>query len=450
MKRKSYAFRRAVGLLVLCPLLCACAAKPAEDPVLRVGIVSDVHIGFHSTYQQSERLEKVLTFFKNRGVDAVMIPGDLQDHWTTPQYDMADQIGWIEEFTDIWFRVFPDGKNDVTGQKIVPLFIYGNHDEDLCAEGYWPERLGQYQDAFATQIKGYWFVGAHYTREEEARELIHQAAAQAKQDGKPFFYMQHLPVQASVLGSGVGLKNTGTTVYEDIRDFDHAVVFSGHTHIPLTDERSIWQPGPKDASRFTAVNCATINYSWIASYTSMEINGIPDHTQQAMLMTVDGAQVTLERYSFYGDENVDGDPIGLPWSFDALAPEKPYGYDVRAAQAAAPEFDTDAQLEIVYVGDRFINVLIPAAQLTVPKGMSDMIHSYIVEAVDAETGQVVSYAEVASQHHIDSDISRLRGPYFVALEGLEPGRTYLLNAYARDFFQLRSDPICATVVTEAE
>lgn len=450
MKKKRAFLCTAAMLLGLCPaLLGGCTSQEVPTAKeLRVGILSDVHIGFHSTYQQSERFEKALNFYKNKGVDAIIVAGDLQDHWTTPQYDMADQIGWIEEFTDIWFRVFPNGKNDKTGETVVPLLIYGNHDEDLCAEGYWPERFGTYADAFLTEVKGYQFVGAHYTKEASAIPLIQQAATRSEKDGKPFFYIQHLPLNGTVLGSSTGLKDTGITAYDALKNCSNAVVFSGHTHIPLTDERCIWQASTKKEARFTAINTATINYSWIASYTSMSINGIPDDTQQGMYMVVDGSQITIERYSFYGEGNTDGVQIGRPWQFDACdVNDRPYSYDTRCALAQAPEFAADAELDVAYIGSRFVNLLIPAAALTLPEGMSDMIHSYIVEAVDPETGEVVSAGEAATQHHIDGDASRLRGPYFVALEGLEPGKTYILNAYAREFYQKRSEPLTAQITT---
>ena len=453
MKKKRGFLCAAAMLLGLCPALfagCETGSVPTTKE-LRVGVLSDVHIGFHSTYQQSERFEKALNFYKNKGVDAIIVAGDLQDHWTTPQYDMADQIGWIEEFTDIWFRVFPDGKNDKTGETVVPLLIYGNHDEDLCAEQYWPERFGSYSDAFLTEVKGYQFVGAHYTKEDSAIPLISKAAAQAEKDGKPFFYIQHLPLNGTVLGSSAGLKDTGNTAFDALEKCSNAVVFTGHTHIPLTDERSIWQASNKKQARFTAINTATINYSWIASYTSMSINGIPDDTQQGMYMVVDGSQITIERYSFYGEENTNGVPIGQVWRFDACdRNDRPYSYDARYELAQAPEFAEDAELEVAYIGPRFVNLLIPAARLTPPEGMSDMIHSYIVEAVDPQTGEVVATGEAATQHHIDTDASRLRGPYFVALEGLEPGKTYILNAYAREFYQKRGEPLTVQITTLEE
>ena len=64
----------------------------------------------------------------------------------------------IEEVTDIWFRVFPDNINDLTGEKVEPMFIYGNHDSSLVDAQYWPERLGEYEASWIKEIKGYQFV----------------------------------------------------------------------------------------------------------------------------------------------------------------------------------------------------------------------------------------------------------------------------------------------------
>lgn len=163
-------------LVVLIGLLAGCGEEKEviTTDLLRVGILSDIHVGFHSDDQQSDRFEKALLFYKNKGVDAVLIAGDLQEF-----SDAGKAIPWIEEVADIWFRVFPDNKNDFTGERVEPLFIYGNHDVGLVEAEYWPERFGEYADAWIKEVKGYQFVGAHYTKEgtDLASTLVGRAEA---------------------------------------------------------------------------------------------------------------------------------------------------------------------------------------------------------------------------------------------------------------------------------
>ena len=70
----------------------------AGTPLLRFGLVSDVHLGGEG---KDADLEKVLRFFDAQGVDAVMIPGDIAH---------TGLIKEFERFAAIWYRVFPNDR----------------------------------------------------------------------------------------------------------------------------------------------------------------------------------------------------------------------------------------------------------------------------------------------------------------------------------------------------
>ncbi len=103
------------------------AAGKAETPLLRLGIVSDTHCrlsfdpkdrktwGHWSTYA----LEGAFKWFRKRGVDAVVHPGDFTEYGTLSELE-ATGISWR--------RAFPDGK-DALGNPVEKLFVRGNHDK---------------------------------------------------------------------------------------------------------------------------------------------------------------------------------------------------------------------------------------------------------------------------------------------------------------------------------
>lgn len=465
MRRKILAQLCCVALLLgLCAgMLTGCKKEPepvVTTPLLRIGILSDIHVS-RVTWgdQQHERFEKALLFFKNKGVDGVLIAGDLQENT-----DLDTAIENIEEITDIWFNVFPDNINDLTGERVEPLFIYGNHDSSLVDAQYWPERLGTYEAAWIKEIKGYQFVGAHYT--EEWSDLAANLASRAEilSEDKPFFFTQHQPIKDTLFGCNEGLLGTGAPMLDVLKKYENCVVFSGHTHIPLTDERSIWQSNSKKAAQFTAVNCATINYGWVKGSTNnLDINGDSDITQHAMYMVVDGANVRLERYSLCdmtlqynadGTNSVDMEKatsLGAPWVFDATQKkDKPYDYEDRYDAAMQPVFEEGAELTVSSVGTTYANLSIPPVKVDAPEGFSDIIQTYLVEAVDPETEEVVATAEVASEHHVDLSEARLYRDIYIGIDGLEPGTTYILKAYARESYQKLSEPLIAEVTTLAE
>jgi hypothetical protein len=285
--------------------------------------------------------------------------------------------------------------------------------------------------------------------------------AEALSDGKPFFFAQHQPVKTTILNCNEGLLGTGGFMYDVLKKFENCVVFSSHTHIPITDERSIWQSNSKKAAQFTAVNCATLNYAWLES-AGLSINGDADKTQQGMYMTVDGNMVTLERYSFYDMELIyEGDitttdvekaeVIGAPWVFDATQKkDKPYDYKTREEEAHQPVFAADATLDVGSVGTNYVNVFVPGATVTAPEGFSDLVQSYLVEVINKETGEVVSTSKVASEYHVDIDPNRLQAEVYMGLDGLQPNTTYAIRAYALECYQKASEPLIAEITTKAE
>ena len=72
------------------------------------------------------------------------------------------------------------------------------------------------------------------------------------------------------------------------------------------------------------------------------------------------------------------------------------------------------------------------------------------EAVDPETGEVVSTSKVASEYHVDISEGRLGHEVYIGIEGLTAGKTYLLKAYALECYQKASEPLTAEITTLTE
>lgn len=456
--KKTVSLLLAFVMVIVMISIAGCVSK--NEPVvttslLRIGILSDTHINADTRHSLYDRLEKELMFFKQKGVDGILITGDLQD-----QYDFASASSAMEELQDLWLRVFPDNTNDLTGEPVVPLFIYGNHDEALVDAQYWFDRMGsEYEDVWIKEIKGYQFVGVHYTMEDSP--ALQKALEQAKtaSGDKPFFFAQHVPMEGTVIGGTASYDGHTFPIPYDIMKSHNCVVFNGHTHIPITDERSIWQSNAKRDPQFTVVNCGTSHYAYLQDFSTLEVNGDIYRTQQGIYMIVDGNQVTLERYSFsdleltYSDGNTqinmdDVKMIGVPWKFDATQKKhRPYDYEDRAEKAQKPVFPENAVLEITDLTTDSVVVTIPAAAVGAPEGFSDLVQSYYVEVVDVATGEIVKTEEIASAYHIDTDVSNLSQPVTLKLTGLTAGTAYTILAYARECYQKHSEPISAQITT---
>ncbi|MBQ5795148.1 MAG: metallophosphoesterase, partial [Kiritimatiellae bacterium] len=98
---------------------------------LKFGVVSDVHVELAADGRSlaagydTQTFERTLTYFRDCGVDAVMIAGDIAD------------IGFVSELkavADAWFKVFP-GDRAPDGRKVERLFVFGNHDAYALKKG---------------------------------------------------------------------------------------------------------------------------------------------------------------------------------------------------------------------------------------------------------------------------------------------------------------------------
>ena len=442
------------GLLIFS----GCTGKEEEPvittPLLRVGILSDIHSNMNPAFHPLERIEKAFLFYKQKGVDAIMISGDLLDIYSQTA---------LMDLQDVWLSVFPNNINDLTGERVEPLFIYGNHDEGLIEDEFWFDALGsEYEDAWIKEIKGYQFVGAHYSKENTAlvQKLITQAEDASA--GKPWFYTQHVPMPDTVIGgmeSYDGKSSFGTPMYELLKKSYNCVVFTGHTHIPITDERSIWQSTNKKEAQFTAINCGTMYYGFLGDFSDLDINGDKYQTQQGMYMVVDGSQITIERYSFADMELTyengagkihmqEAKKIGQPWVFDAVDKKnRPYDYEDRTEAAHLPIFVENASLEITELTTNSVAVTIPAATVTAPEGYSDLVQSYYVEVTNPTTGETVKTVEIAAPYHINTEPKNLQKSVSVQITGLNANTEYAVLVYARECYQKSSEPLAISVTT---
>ena len=98
---------------------------------LRVGVLSDVHVigclpGANANAGSCETFEKALRYFCSRGVDAVVIAGDMADNGLESQ---------LRGMGDAWRRVFPGNKRP-DGGHVEKVFVTGNHDVEGWKYGY--------------------------------------------------------------------------------------------------------------------------------------------------------------------------------------------------------------------------------------------------------------------------------------------------------------------------
>ena len=220
-------------------------------PVLRFMVASDVHIGTTTTRRDTNlanAIDHAYSFAsansKYSALDAALFAGDISDS------------GNIYELTSF--------KNTATahlqsGTQLIASM--GNHDYRSASPA---ESISNFASLFGPVdkhlvINGFHFItlspdlsnGEHFS-DDKVNWLDEQLAIAAEADPtKPIFVMQHEHIKGTVYGSEAWYVSELTDV---ICKYPQVVDFSGHSHYPLADPRSIWQ------GTFTALGTGTLHY----------------------------------------------------------------------------------------------------------------------------------------------------------------------------------------------
>ena len=372
-----------IGALAGCRCLRIGGEADDTAPNLAFGVVSDVHVRLASdgkglvASHDCTTLIHTFEWFRDQGVDAVMIVGDIAD---------KGMVAELEAVAAAWQKVFP-GSKAPDGRKVERVFVYGNHDWEGFGYGNFAEKLypdknemarrilrtdmkrnwerifdEPYAPIYRKDVKGYAFIGAHWQtdrcrgRDELAFEHVGDwfaANGKALDPKLPFFYCQHPHPKDTVYGSWAWGHDRGVTT-KALSAFPNAVAFSGHSHYSLTDERSIWQ------GAFTSLGTSSLRY------TGMIYNQYPDVGYENSggggwydpfkIMTryesFDGRQGLLVRVfddciSFTRREFVQDRMLGADWVMPLPSAEpKPFTFAARAAAEKDPEFCSSAKLAV--------------------------------------------------------------------------------------------------------
>ena len=346
-----------------------------EKPCLKIVVTTDIHA-------QWELLEKVYAFMAEKNPDAILFAGDLARY-------VGDEKSY-KTYISIYNKHFSKCK-----PAPVHIPITGNHD-------YWEhkgkKRLAP-QDSLKRffhpmgmeakwlqhhVIKGYTFIGISATDEKgennhtdteikQVSDLIGQAEKQAP--GKPVFVMTHCPPAFTM---------TGSAWYDDpgkVWDwrYDHVrrmldghkqvISLSGHTHLPLQDERTVWQ------GEFTAINVGGLYKTAVTApspktKTNLYVPYTGPMGQSFCYIEVFSDHMLIYRYDAKTLKEINPENrwrIELPYD-----PAKAvYTMDRRTAKQT-PEFPAKAKAEIVKENNVYCLRLDPAKH-------PEFVHSYKVK-----------------------------------------------------------------------
>ena len=348
----------------------AAADDAAFSPVLRFIASSDTHIRDDSDLT-ARRIGKMLELGyaaaekdpSHNKLDAVLIAGDLTNDGTETEF---------VKFRDV---VFGSLKDDTRFLGVVAKNHDGYKMRRAKMRAVYEELTGNDAD-FHVVIGGYHFIGLSASK----NDLAHYAAGQlvwlkkqldeavADDANRPVFVMHHEHVLNTVYGS-TAYEMWGVPYFTSIlRQYPQVVDFSGHSHYPLNDPRSVWQ------GEFTAIGTGAIYYAdfCIGAARSYDTDDEYD-VSTCWIVEVDAAN----RIRLTGMDVEAGEAL-CEYVLDNPADpaNRDYTPAKRKAASTAPVFPAGSALTVREDGDKRV-LEIPAAQST--DGMPVVLYRVYVQ-----------------------------------------------------------------------
>ena len=318
-------------------------AVPKEAPVMRLGVMTDTHVG--KTVASCARVRMALELFKAKGAELIINNGDIAD-WHYPT----------------GYQAYRQVSKEVYGNDYKPqeIFTYAWHDayayKGHARDQAVPDAPQAFEDArvlleapnghtATVEFKGYTFLvmpqftgskGFLTWAEYEAKV----AAACKANPGKPVFVVDHVPPSGTVYNS----YNWGSgAIRKVLNKYPQVVDFSGHVHGSLRNDLFIWQ------KEFTVINSGCLQV-WGGLLSA----NAPASKQFFGVLTVDvySDRLLVRRWDVRDQSEIDPEhPWVVPLPF--AAETAPYTRERRAAAEPKPSFAAGAAVSVTAEGTPF-------------------------------------------------------------------------------------------------
>lgn len=432
--------------------------KTEEKPLLSFFVMSDVHTSALNETNRgiwSSHFDTLASI--NPDPDVIISNGD----------QINDNNGDTAADHQVVKTIFDENIARLGLYDTAILMSHGNHDvgnTDMAQ--YYGEWFPNSSDGYYEKtIDGQTFLVIDTERYSGAQrtwlqERLATLSAEPDALNKPIFIVGHRPT-ANTVYDGAQASNPNLT--SDLAAYPQAVYFSGHSHLHLNDERSIWQGG------FTAVNDGSMSYTEtphdvFQRYGNALWEEFTIPTAQALYVEVYADRTEIDRINFaaeddrthtngkWGDYQSDypfdsaGTLAGSTWTvrLDGTTAEEVranFDYTAAARDNVAPVFDGTPE-----------HLLVDGADvLRVPAATDDeSVYAYDVRVKDAATGalalpitagsKVLADFQVAPRPSIlDIPLAIRNGRQADApLITLTPGTEYVAEVAAVDMYGNRS------------
>ena len=430
----------------------------ANDIVLSLGVVSDVHVNPQWT---ADKWKSALQQFKakalendSNGMAGVLVVGDLIDQPSNNQLSL--------------FRSTLESEIDV--KKTPMIYTIGNHDVPRYA---WASTMVS-DVAYMRNMFGNDYFQADQDQEMrtkyEARHCVigdyhilcvspngdqpivydptvvtwldnQLAAITSAEPEKYVIVITHPMIKNTVYGSRLGeeggiwestLSHYWATdaLTPVLRKYPQAIVFGGHLHFPLNDPRSVWQ------GDFSVFGCASVRYMALENgkYEDMSsatvMKDCNDFSQGNLLQFDASGNMRVLRMDFY-NKDVIGEPIVSSYPTSDKGHLTKYNHTTLSLANAAPSLST-------------LNVDVTDGIATAKwaAGTDDeFVHHYVLTL--KKGGAVVTTMKILADFYKSAKTSGMRKEWTRSLGNVTDG-TYELTLEAFDSWDAAAKPLKKT------
>ena len=378
-------------------------------PALRFVALSDVHYHDERTVER-DRMARALRIANRvaaqhpsyQNLDALVVVGDFATSGSEAQFQAFS-------------RTLNEGLQAGT-RAILSLASHEYNRGDVAGAVEKLDRFFHQPPDVHAVINGFHFIsmspsqGTDYDGEKRAWAAAELARAAGADPRRPIFFFQHPHIMDTVAGSIDWGNNELTTL---LMHYPQVIDFSGHSHAPVNDPRSIHQ------EHFTCLGCGTLSYFELDEYDKYYGTVPPGHENAAQMLIVEAdaqGRVRVTPWNILTDR-----AFPLLWEIDTPWEPESFLYTraKRRAAAKAPRFPAGAALRV------------EGSRLTFDQAdhsIEPVLDYYVyIRRMD---GSLARKFSLWSEFYFDPMPAALSLP----LEGLTPGTEYAAEVVARGFW----------------
>lgn len=399
-------------------------------PILRFVVMSDVHYDDEKCIEE-ERVEKALKiayrlseeseYYKK--LDAVYVVGD-----------------FANSGTEIQMRKFKKNMEENLKDGTQYILTMASHEfRDAGVEGAY-KRFNEIFEMPVDQhkvINGFHFIsitpssGCEFNAEKKAYAQNELKIAREYSPKKPIFFFQHPHITDTVSGS---IYWGDESFYPILMDYPQVIDFSGHSHAPINDPRSVYQ------KHFTAFGTGSLSYYELDEFDKYYGTKPPKDENCAQMLIVEADE--NGRVRVYPYDVLTDNFFAYTWEIDEPWNPDSFKYtDARYKNATEPYFENDAKINITEVTSKGFSLEFPQAKCDDP-----YVNDYKVAVVEKESGLIIKQACFWSDYYFYNMPKTLS----YKCDSLKSDTEYTVKITAGTFWNTYSKPITAEFKTEKE